>query len=87
MNRREFLKRSLVGIVIGSIPLISSCEKNPVKSNKLRMCPDAWYINKMPSDSLNKEYLIVNGEVRNVEEFDIDWIKNNCKVNKPTEVW
>ena len=32
MNRREFLKRSLEGIIIGSIPLISSCGKNPVES-------------------------------------------------------
>lgn len=31
MNRREFLKKTLEGIVIGSIPLISNCsEKNPV---------------------------------------------------------
>ena len=30
MNRREFLKKILEGIVIGSIPFINSC-KNPVK--------------------------------------------------------
>ena len=30
MNRREFLKKSLEGIIVSSIPLISSCEKNPV---------------------------------------------------------
>lgn len=34
MNRREFLKVSLGGIVIGSIPLISGCSKNPLKSEK-----------------------------------------------------
>jgi hypothetical protein len=32
MNRREFLKKSLEGLIIGSIPLILNCEKNPVKS-------------------------------------------------------
>ena len=33
MNRREFLKRSLEGLyIVSSIPLISSCSKNPVKS-------------------------------------------------------
>ena len=32
MNRREFLKKSLEGIIIGSIPFINRCEKNPVKS-------------------------------------------------------
>ena len=31
MNRRQFLKKSLEGIVIGSIPFIS-CSKNPVSS-------------------------------------------------------
>ena len=31
MNRREFLKKSLEGIIVG-IPLIYSCEKNPVES-------------------------------------------------------
>ena len=34
MNRREFLKKSLEGIVLGSIPLISSCGKNPVDSEQ-----------------------------------------------------
>ena len=33
MNRREFLKRGLEGIVVGSIPFISNCSKNPVNSN------------------------------------------------------
>jgi len=35
MNRREFLRKSLEGIVIGTIPLISSCGKNPVKSESV----------------------------------------------------
>jgi hypothetical protein len=35
MNRREFLRKSLEGIVIG-IPLISSCGKNPVKSEAIK---------------------------------------------------
>jgi hypothetical protein len=36
MNRREFLKKSLEGIVIGGIPLIyNNCDKNPVKSDEL----------------------------------------------------
>ena len=33
MNRREFLKKGLEGIIIGSIPLIS-CSKNPVNSEQ-----------------------------------------------------
>jgi len=30
MNRREFLKKSLEGIIIG-VPLLCNCEKNPIK--------------------------------------------------------
>ena len=33
MNRREFLKKSIGGVVLSSIPLISGCEKNPVSYN------------------------------------------------------
>ena len=32
MNRRQFLKKSLEGIIVGSIPLIYSCSENPIKS-------------------------------------------------------
>ena len=31
MNRREFLKKGLEGIILG-VPLLYNCEKNPVKS-------------------------------------------------------
>jgi len=39
MNRREFLKKGLEGIVIASVPLISSCGKNPVESEFGRIIP------------------------------------------------
>ena len=32
MNRREFLKKGLEGIIVASIPFISRCSKNPIKS-------------------------------------------------------
>ena len=35
MNRREFLKRGLEGIVVGSVPLISNCNINPFRSEKI----------------------------------------------------
>lgn len=87
MNRRQFLKKSLEGIVIG-VPLLCNCGKNPFKSDKLRICPDAWYDNQMPGEvTKNREYLIVDGERRELDEFDIEWIKNNCAVNKPTVIY
>ena len=33
------------------------------------------------------EYVIVNGERKELEEVDINWIKNNCEVNKPEVVY
>jgi len=39
MNRREFLKKGLEGIVVGSIPLISCSWKNPANSELGRIIP------------------------------------------------
>ena len=49
MNRREFLKRGLEGIAIGSIPLIYNCSKNPVESE-----PEGRII---PGKSIDSVYL------------------------------
>ena len=51
MNRREFLKRSLEGIVLGSIPFIS-CTKNPVDSEP--------YLKKPVNDNRREHKLIFN---------------------------
>ena len=66
MNRREFLKKSLEGIVLGSITLIYNCSKNPVKSNisqgvKGRI--EFYEGNFMPSSS----DIPLNGEVSYVK--------------------
>jgi len=58
MNRREFLKKSLEGIVIASVPLISSCSKNPVDSEFGRIIPwesiDGVNLGDTP-DTVNKK--------------------------------
>lgn len=54
-----------------------------------QICPDAWYVNQMPmiepidgESSPSNEYFIVDGERRELEEFDVTWIQENCTVQK-----
>jgi hypothetical protein len=63
----------------------------PGSAGKERTCPDAWYFNAMPGTipdqgSPPREYLVVGGQRREIAEFDVDWIKANCPVNKPQTV-
>ncbi|KKQ49498.1 MAG: hypothetical protein US68_C0014G0011 [Candidatus Shapirobacteria bacterium GW2011_GWE1_38_10] len=57
---------------------------------KLRICPDSWIENRMPGGSQevteNRQYFIIDGERREIDEFDIDWIKENCDI-KPKIVY
>ena len=73
---------------------ICNCPKDCdeiVLDGKIRMCPEWWYINDMPcgcfsedcSECDESEYLIINDEKKYPSEVDIDWIKENCKVNEP----
>ena len=58
MNRREFLKKGLEGIIISSVPLIYSCSKNPVESEFGRIIPwesiDGVNLGDTP-DTVNKK--------------------------------
>lgn len=58
--------------------------------NKLKICPDAWYENRMPcvGDCFGeRQYLVVDGERREISEFNLLWIGINCEVNKPMPVY
>jgi len=53
---------------------------------KLKVCPDEWYDNQMlgpPSESPT-QYFVLNGNRRELSEFDVDWVKENC--NLPIQV-
>ena len=67
--------------------VINNEAKNEDKNQtKLKICPDAWYDNQMPSIGEEQEanqYFIINQERRELTEFDIEWIKQNCPVNQP----
>jgi len=52
----------------------------------LRICPDYWADNQEPPFSPipeERQYFIIDEERRELSEFDVNWIKNNCEVNKP----
>lgn len=66
MNRREFLKKTLEGIILGSIPLISSCGKNPVDYND--------NIIETVESLVKNSHDIVEGKVAKVEQkWDEDY--------------
>ncbi len=52
---------------------------------KLRLCPEEKIINQMPTIGVDKsdvsrEYFIYKGERREVAEFDMNWVNQNCEV-------
>lgn len=65
---------------------------------KSKVCPDQWYINLQPTtyqdpliDSQQRkremEYFVINGQRWELAEFDLDWVRQNCRVNKPTLIY
>lgn len=55
-----------------------------------RQCPEAWFNDKMPiigEDPVSAEYLVVDGERKEVFEMDLEWIKENCEISKPITVF
>ena len=63
---------------------------------KLQICPDEWYKNEQPCvyqdspaecEQQRKEYFIIDGERKELEEVDVEWVKKNCEVNKPEVVY
>lgn len=69
------------------------CILGATPHHQLRQCPDAWYQNQMPTvtnekaDHLPaKEYFVIKGHRRELKEFDLNWVKENCKI-KPTTVY
>lgn len=60
---------------------------------RLRVCPDEWYENRMPTVTSDGPasvpqllYLIVDGQRVEAKDYDLGWISANCPVNKPTIV-
>lgn len=64
---------------------ILSTFKFTKSSSLLQVCPDEWYQNDMPIVSgtpESRQYYVLDGQRRELAEFDSEWVKTNCKINK-----
>lgn len=96
-----FLFLSLTTIVVASN--LSQRFTNPssdtskiTENIKLQICPDKWYKNEQPCVYQNslleckkqeKEYFIIDGKREKLEDVDVEWIKKNCKINRPEAIY
>lgn len=68
------------------------CQKIPIAptaEGKLRVCPEHWISNQMPcayrespAECTGREYFIINGERKELDEVDIRWVEQNCSVKR-----
>jgi hypothetical protein len=76
--------------------IVASIQLTPVPRTQLiQQCPASHIVNKMPCayesspsecNDPPREYYILDGSRREIEEFDSEWVKNNCSVT-PEEVY
>lgn len=55
----------------------------PPPSAPLKTCPEAWYENRMPTVGTTtepREYFVLNGTRRELSEFDVAWVRQNCNI-------
>ncbi len=85
----------IIGIILLIILALCTGYYLITSHNKLKICPDAWYEDRMPCacipevkcDCSDRQYLVVDGERRELSEFNLLWIRLNCEVNKPAPVY
>ncbi len=57
-----------------------------VVSSKLKICPDSKIKNQMPTVQSDNNpmsvYFILNGQRRELSEFDLNWVGSNCNVKE-----
>lgn len=92
MNKKYFILVLFIFVIFFVIYFIFYQRDNN-NYTALRICPDKWYDNKMPriisedDEEYVSQYFIIDGERREISEFDVDWIIENCEVNKPELVF
>lgn len=53
----------------------------------LQQCPNKWIDNQMPGETTReRQYFILDGKRRELKEFDLEWVRKNCKI-KPEVVY
>ena len=85
----QFNKYSSISYLLVLLLLNACCSRNNKldKSNQLtQTCPEEWIQNRMPGPGTNfEEYFIIEGQRRELKEFDLEWVNKNCNI-KPTIV-
>jgi len=59
----------------------------PKPLNLIQACPEEWIQNDMPpigGSEEDRQYYILDGERRELEEFDTKWVGKNCNLGKQT---
>jgi hypothetical protein len=86
-------KKVLISILIVAPALLAVISFLAIRSNnqRLRACPQAWYDNQMPGPrsegESSRQYFVYDGKRKELGEVDIEWVKSNCSVNNPQEVY
>lgn len=60
------------------------------RAKNQKVCPDAWFDNKMPvigEQPVDSQYLIIDGERWEMDEININWVKDNCVITEPISVF
>lgn len=61
-----------------------------VRQKNQKLCPEAWIKDQMPivgEAPLIRQYFVVSGDRWEFDELDIEWVKQNCSINKPMTVF
>ena len=60
---------------------------NLLNQVKLKSCPDELIINNMPStDNSSTNYFIVDGDRKEISDYDLKYVLENCEYNKTIAV-
>lgn len=90
VHYRLFLLFTLCTLFLAGCSNRSRVQK---RNAKLRTCPDEWIENRMPGPKAKQDrqkpnqYFILDGKRRELQEFDLDWIRNNCDIKEPVIVY
>ncbi|WP_036603430.1 hypothetical protein [Olivibacter sitiensis] len=82
------MKSKYVAIVL--VVLLAACKTKQRQQEEalIRDCPEEKIVNKMPmvrekdSDTEPSSYFIYKGQRRELAEFDLKWVEQNCQVKE-----
>ncbi|MEK7128199.1 MAG: hypothetical protein AAB933_01370 [Patescibacteria group bacterium] len=87
-NKKGFIVPLLLGIiallVIGGGIYIYNNKKVETSISLLKLCPSEKISNQMPvpGGTRHTTYFILNGQRRELSEFDLSWVEKNCTVKE-----